>query len=83
MSDYWRFKEWEREFDAAVQSGNLANLTLLRLAHDHFGNFGTAEDGINTPALEFADNDYAIGLVVEKGLQESVRGQYSHLHRGR
>ena len=64
--DFYRFKEWEREFDDSVQSGKLPNLTLLRLAHDHFGNFGTAEDGINTPALEFADNDYAIGLVMEK-----------------
>jgi hypothetical protein len=64
--DYYRFREWEREFDAAVQRGVLPNLTLLRFAHDHFGNFGTAEDGINTPALEFADNDYAVGLVLEK-----------------
>jgi DNA-binding beta-propeller fold protein YncE len=64
--DYYRFKEWEREFDAAVQRGNLPNLTLLRFAHDHFGDFGTAEDGINTPALEFADNDYAVGMVMEK-----------------
>jgi DNA-binding beta-propeller fold protein YncE len=64
--DFYRFKEWEREFDAAAQSGNLPNLTLLRFAHDHFGNFGTAEDGIGTPALQFADNDYAIGMVMEK-----------------
>jgi DNA-binding beta-propeller fold protein YncE len=64
--DFYRFKEWEREFDLAAQTGTLPNLTLLRLAHDHFGNFGTAEDGINTPALQFADNDYAIGMVMEK-----------------
>ncbi len=64
--DFYRFKEWEREFDAAVQSGKLPNLTLLRLAHDHFGAFATAEDGINTPALQFADNDYATGMVIEK-----------------
>ena len=64
--DYYRFREWEREFDAAAQTGKLPNLTLLRFAHDHFGNFGTAEEGINTPALEFADNDYAIGMVMEK-----------------
>lgn len=64
--DYFRFKEWEREFDLAAASGTLPNLTLLRLAHDHFGSFGTAAEGINTPALEFADNDYAVGLVMEK-----------------
>ncbi len=65
-SDYYRFKEWEREFDEAARTNTLPNLTLLRFAHDHFGSFGTAEDGINTPALEFADNDYAIGMVMEK-----------------
>jgi hypothetical protein len=64
--DFYRFQEWEREFDAAVKTGNLPSLTLLRFAHDHFGNFGTAEDGIKTPALQFADNDYAVGMVMEK-----------------
>jgi DNA-binding beta-propeller fold protein YncE len=72
--DYYRFKEWEREFDAAVQSGKLPNLTLLRFAHDHFGSFGTAEDGINTPALEFADNDYAVGMVMEKLFKSPFAG---------
>ena len=64
--DFYRFKEWEREFDGFVRDGNMPNLTLLRLAHDHFGDFGTAADGINTPALEIADNDYSLGLVLEK-----------------
>ncbi len=65
-SDLYRFQEWEREFDGQVTSRNMPNLTLLRLAHDHFGSFGTAADGINTPALQFADNDYAVGRVIEK-----------------
>ena len=65
-SDFFRFKEWEREFDGYVAGGNLPSLTLLRLAHDHFGAFGEAMYGINTPGLQMADNDYAIGLVAEK-----------------
>jgi YVTN family beta-propeller protein len=65
-SDYFRFKEWEREFDGYVAQGNLPNLTLLRLAHDHFGDFKDALYGINTPGLEMTDNDYAVGLVAEK-----------------
>ncbi len=63
--DYYRFEEWKREFTGTYGSGGLPSLTLLRLAHDHTGNFSTALLGINTPELEVADNDYAVGLVAE------------------
>jgi len=33
--------------------------------HDHTGNFSTAIDGVNTPELQVADNDYAVGLLVQ------------------
>jgi DNA-binding beta-propeller fold protein YncE len=66
FADYWRFKEWEREFDDYVRHDNLPNLELLRLPHDHFGNFDKAEDGVNTVETMMADNDYAVGLVMEK-----------------
>jgi DNA-binding beta-propeller fold protein YncE len=64
--DYWRFKEWEREFDGFQTSGVAPNLMMLRLAHDHTGNFGKGLDGVSTVESELADNDYAVGLVVEK-----------------
>ncbi|MGC2698177.1 MAG: bifunctional YncE family protein/alkaline phosphatase family protein [Candidatus Angelobacter sp.] len=66
FADYWRFKEWEREFDEFVKHDNLPNLELLRLPHDHFGNFDQATDGVNTVETMMADNDYALGLVVDK-----------------
>jgi YVTN family beta-propeller protein len=66
LPDYWRFKEWEREFDGYVASGNLPALEFLRVPHDHFGDFSKAMDGVNTVETEFADNDYAIGLIVQK-----------------
>jgi DNA-binding beta-propeller fold protein YncE len=66
LPDYWRFKEWEREFDAYVASGNLPTLEFVRMPHDHFGDFDKATDGVNTVETEMADNDYAIGLIVEK-----------------
>jgi len=34
--------------------------------HDHTGSFGEAILGVNTPELQLADNDYAVGLLVEK-----------------
>ena len=66
LPDYWRFKEWEREFDAYVTTGKLPNLEFVRLPHDHFGSFGDAIDGVNTVETEMADNDYVIGLIVQK-----------------
>ena len=34
--------------------------------HDHTGNFDAAIDGVNTPDLQVADNDYAVGLLIQK-----------------
>jgi DNA-binding beta-propeller fold protein YncE len=61
--DYFLYTEWNREFEGYIATGKLPNLTLLRLPHDHTGNFGTAINGVNTPELQVADNDYAVGLV--------------------
>ena len=63
--DVFRFVEWQREFNQYVTHGNLPNLTLLRLMHDHMGNFATAIDGFTTPETQQADNDYAVGLVAQ------------------
>jgi DNA-binding beta-propeller fold protein YncE len=54
-----------------VQTGNLPALTLVRFMHDHTGNFEQpalplATDHVNTPELQVADNDYAVGLLVQK-----------------
>lgn len=64
--DYWNYKEWEREFDGYAEKGNLPALELVRFSHDHFGSFAAAVDGVNTPETQMADNDYALGLLVEK-----------------
>jgi len=64
--DYYRYTEWEREFDANYAKGGLPSLSLVRLMHDHTGNFGTAIDLVNTPETQQADNDYAVGLLVQK-----------------
>jgi len=42
--------------------------------HDHTGSFDTASDMVNTPELMQADNDYAVGLLVEK-IAHSVYAQ--------
>ncbi len=63
--DYYRFTEWQREFKTKYSTGNLPQLSFVRLMHDHTGNFSTAIDGVNTPELQEADNDYAVGLLVQ------------------
>ncbi len=62
--DHWRYNEWKREFDGYVTNGNLPSLEIVRLAHDHTGSYGAAVAGVNTPLLQVADNDYAVGEVV-------------------
>ena len=77
LPDFWRYSEWERDFDANERRARptvggpnfpagLASLTLIRFMHDHTGNFDTAIDGVNTPDLMVADNDYAVGLLMQK-----------------
>lgn len=60
--DIYRYNEWLRDF---AQNG-LPNLMLVRIMHDHFGDFENAVAGLNTAELQMADNDYALGLLVEK-----------------
>jgi YVTN family beta-propeller protein len=64
--DFWRFNEWNREFQQFVANGNLPTLEMIRgLSHDHTGSFGSALGGVNTPEIQQADNDYAVALLVQ------------------
>ena len=64
--DYWREIEWEREFDRFAREGQMPDLCLVRFMEDHMGSFKKAIDGVNTPERQQADNDYAVGRLVEK-----------------
>lgn len=64
--DFYRYQEWNREFTDFIKTGNLPRLTLITLMHDHTGDFKLATDGLNIPELQIADNDYALGLLVER-----------------
>ncbi len=73
LPDFYRFAEWQREFTSQYGSGGLPALTLVRFMHDHTGNWtagasgypAAAIDGVNTPELMVADNDYAVGMLVQ------------------
>jgi len=57
-----RFAEWKREFDGYVRAGRLPRFMMVRLPRDHTQ--GTAA-GYHSPRAMVADNDYAIGQLVE------------------
>ncbi|GAC1343851.1 MAG: alkaline phosphatase family protein [Acetobacteraceae bacterium] len=63
--DLWRYNEWKREFDQYVRDGNLPTLSMLNINHDHTGSFGSALAGVNTPETQQADNDLAVGRILE------------------
>jgi len=63
--DLWRYNEWKREFDQFVDNGKLPNLSLVRISHDHMGNFGSALGGLSTPEAQQADCDLALGRIVQ------------------
>ena len=64
--DFFRFQEWSREFQQQVKNHSFPSLSLVRFSHDHFGSFGSAIYGVNTPELQAADNDYAVGLLIDQ-----------------
>ncbi|HEY2446934.1 MAG TPA: hypothetical protein VGI20_14455 [Rhizomicrobium sp.] len=65
LPDFYREREWEREFRQFVARKNLPSLSLVRLMMDHTGDFSHAIDGIDKPEAQVADNDYAVGRLVE------------------
>jgi DNA-binding beta-propeller fold protein YncE len=64
--DFYRVNEWLREFEQFEIDGQLPNLEFLRVMEDHTGSFNDpGKFGVNTPVLQTADNDYAVGRIVE------------------
>jgi hypothetical protein len=66
LPDFYRYQEWAREFDLQVANHSFPAFELVRFMNDHTGSFSTAIDGVNTPELQQADNDYAVGLLIQK-----------------
>lgn len=57
-----RFSEWKREFDGYVKSGNMPQFQMVRFCRDHTAGTGA---GKLSPRAMVADNDYAVGQLVE------------------
>jgi YVTN family beta-propeller protein len=63
--DQYRFEEWDREFNQYVANGNLPDFEMVDLMMDHFGNFSTNIARLENPLSQMADNDLALGRLVE------------------
>ncbi len=63
--DIYRIEEWRRELKEFEKHDDMPNLMVMTIPHDHTGSFSAAMAGLNTPQLELADHDYAIGQLVE------------------
>ena len=62
ITDNKRVDNWLTEFNGFVQNGNLPQLSILHLGNDHTQ--GTTP-GAPTPRAMIADNDLALGRVIE------------------
>ncbi len=72
LPDFYRYEEWAREFDQYAATDTLPAFEMVRFMHDHTGDTGPAApgfepslDAVNTPELDVADNDYAVGLLLD------------------
>jgi YVTN family beta-propeller protein len=66
LPDFYREREWEREFARQVVRKKMPALSLVRFMTDHTGDFKHAIDRVNTPEAQVADNDYAVGKLVQR-----------------
>jgi DNA-binding beta-propeller fold protein YncE len=62
VTDQERVDEWQKEFRAFEANGNLPRLSIIHLPNDH--TCGT-RPGYPTPRAMVADNDLALGRIVE------------------
>ena len=58
IPDQFRVDLWQQDFNADVAAGTVPNLTLLWVMDDHTG-------GPPTPDAEQADNDLAVGRIID------------------
>lgn len=61
-NDPSRFSTWKRDFDRLVASNKVPQIMLVRFGNDHTAG---ASIGMPTPRAMVADNDYAVGQLVE------------------
>jgi len=62
VKDVFREKQWEADFDSLLALGKVPQLNTIRLGNDHTSG---AKLGLPTPEAAVADNDLAVGKLIE------------------
>ncbi len=63
LSDVVRYDKWKEDFEKLEKENSVPALNIIRLPNDH--TYGTRK-GKLTPQAYVAQNDYALGLIVQK-----------------
>jgi YVTN family beta-propeller protein len=65
IPDQFRYEEFSKDIDRLLGKGKIASLTVIRLPNDHTA-APRPEDGYPSRASYVADNDLALGKIMEK-----------------
>lgn len=71
VPEVYRAREFLKEFHAGVEGGNLPNFMILLMPVDHF----SGASGLPTIPAQMADNDYALGQIVDAVSHSQVWGK--------
>ena len=71
IPDQFRYQEFAKDMDRRLAKGKIAALTVIRLPNDHASD-PRPSDGYPYRASFVADNDLALGLIVDKITHSSI-----------
>lgn len=71
IPDQFRYQEFAKDMDRRLKKGKTAALTVIRLPNDHTADV-RPQDGYPYKASFVADNDLALGKIVEKISRSSI-----------
>ncbi len=72
VMDTIRFHQWKEDFDSLLAAGEVPQFNIIRLPNDHTAG---AKLGSFTPKSMLADNDLALGMMVEHISKSSIWGE--------
>ncbi len=72
IMDTVRFHQWKNDFDLLLASGDVPRFSIIRLPNDHTSG---AKLGTPTPKSMLADNDLALGMLVEHISHSKIWGE--------
>ncbi len=64
-----RFTEWSREFQAQLAANAVPTFSMVRFMNDHTAGLAS---GVASPQAHVADNDYAVGQLVDAVSKSSI-----------